>query len=107
MRRDEKLRNSRDFHRVRATGASARSDGLTVYVVRERTGPARLGLAPRSKGAVERNRMRRRLRAAWGEIEAGEGLDVVVAADRDSLGVEFQNLVDHLKGALSRAEGKL
>jgi ribonuclease P protein component len=51
--------------------------------------------------------MRRRLRAAWGEVEALEGLDVVVAADRDSLAADYQNLVNHLRSALTRAESRL
>jgi ribonuclease P protein component len=64
-------------------------------------------LAPRSRKAVERNRIKRRLRAAWAEATPSRGLDAVIAADERSTEESFQDLVDHLKSALTRAESLL
>jgi ribonuclease P protein component len=101
------LRSSRDFHRVRSTGARARSDGVTVWIAAGTPGgPARLGLTARSRSAVERNRIRRRLRAAWSEVDLRPGRDVVIGADRAALEPAFQELVNHVKTALTRAEGR-
>ncbi len=108
MSGEQRIRNSRDFHRVRATGARGRSDGLTVWVVPGRPeSRSRVGLAPRSKRAVDRNRIRRRLREAWREIPASNGREIVVGADQNALEAEYQELVRHLKSALSRAEAGL
>lgn len=101
------LRSSRDFHRVRSTGAHARSNGITVWVVEGSPGaPPRLGLAARSRSAVERNRIRRRVRAAWREAGVEQGRDVVVGADRAALAPPFQELVNHIRSALTRAESR-
>jgi len=74
-----------------------------VWVAGGVPGPARLGLTARSRSSVERNRIRRRLRAAWREVEPGPSSDVVVAADRASLEVDFPELVNHLRRALAEA----
>ena len=98
------LRRSRDFHRVRSTGARARSDGVTVWVAPRRGDDAtKVGIAARSKSAVERNRIRRRLRAATRSIDMGTGREVVVSADPRALDEGFQDLVTHLARALERA----
>jgi ribonuclease P protein component len=102
---EHRLSNSRDFHRVKSTGVSARSDGLTVWVAPGGPeGSTRLGLSVRTKRAVDRNRIRRRMREAWREIEVPEGRDVVVGADSSMVEVGYQELVTHLQTAVSRAE---
>jgi ribonuclease P protein component len=68
--------------------------------------PSRLGLAVRSKrGAVARNRVKRRLRAAFLQAGSLGGYDVVVRADDRLLGMEYSALVDDLKTALDRVTG--
>jgi ribonuclease P protein component len=104
----QRIRNSRDFHRVRTTGASARSDGLTVWMApRGQEGSVRLGLSVRTRRAVDRNRIRRRVRQAWTRIDVRPGRDVVVGADPSTMDVEYQELVTHLQSAVSRAEASL
>jgi ribonuclease P protein component len=101
------LRSSRDFHRVRSSGARARSNGVTVWVAPGPEGVSgRLGLSARSRSAVERNRIRRRIRAAWREAGPTGSSDVVVGADEAALAPSFQELVNHLKSALNRAEAR-
>lgn len=69
---------------------------------------ARLGLTVTRKvgNAVERNRIRRRLREAV-RLECGaamaEGFDFVVVARRDLLGVPFATLKSELSRRLARA----
>lgn len=68
--------------------------------------PSRLGLAVRCKrGAVARNRVKRRLRAAFLQAGSAGGYDVVVRADDRLLGMEYSALVDDLKMALDRVTG--
>ncbi|MEA2579189.1 MAG: Ribonuclease [Actinomycetota bacterium] len=54
-------------------------------------------------GAVERNRAKRILRAAWREIasEAGDATDVVLVAREGIRGVKTQDLVRELRDLLS------
>lgn len=103
----ETLRSSRDFHRVRSRGTRARSDGVTVWVCGDAPGSVtRVGLSPRSRSSVERNRIRRRLRSAWREVAFEGSQDVVIAADRIALDASFQELVNHVRTALSRAAAR-
>jgi ribonuclease P protein component len=98
------LRSSRDFQRLARSGRRARNDGLTVFALdREDSGPTRLGLAvsAREASAVVRNRIRRRLRAAFRELEAPPGLDVMIKAKAEIATQPYQEMVNHLRGALS------
>ena len=85
MKRRYRLSRSRDFDAVFRRGSSVSSRYLVLYSFpRERGsgGPPRLGLAvPRQVGgAVVRNRLKRRLRAAFEELgeSISEGHDYVL-----------------------------
>jgi ribonuclease P protein component len=90
VKRRQRLSRSRDFDAVYRKGRSASTRYVVVYVFpREESesvepGEARLGLAVSKKvgGAVARNRLKRRLRAALDELAgaAAPGHDYVVAA---------------------------
>jgi ribonuclease P protein component len=70
-------------------------------------GPARFGFTVTRKvgTAVERNRIRRRLRAAVEATDGGRrGCDYVVVARRAAIGLPFAALVEDLSGALARLD---
>lgn len=97
-----------EIGRVLAEGAPARAGALTVAVApgRDRAGRSRLGLAVRTgRGAVVRNRVRRRLKEAF-RAAGVPGRDVVVRADEAVLTVDFQELVNELTVLVRRAEGR-
>lgn len=105
MRNPPSLRSGRDFRRVLAQGKRAGRAGLvTVALANSRPeSPSRLGLAVRCKrGAVARNRVKRRLRAAFLQLESVRGYDVVVQADDRILATEYSALVEDLGVALDR-----
>jgi len=87
VERRQRLSRSRDFDAVYRHGRSVSTRSLTLHwFAREddAEGTARIGLAiPRAVGsAVVRNRLKRQLRAAWGELDPGPpaGCDYVLAA---------------------------
>lgn len=93
------LTRAEEFRRVTRTGRRVTRDGLVINAI-----PAedlRVGLAVRARGAVVRNRIKRRLRAA-----AAEGLahpvHVVARADAGVASMPFQELVISFRQA---AEG--
>jgi ribonuclease P protein component len=105
----ERLKRRKDFLAV-ATGVSAPTPG---FVVQERprgdSGPARVGFTISKKvgDAVERNRVRRRLReivrlSAATALRAGS--DYVVVGRRAALGIPFVKLTEDFTGALKRLE---
>jgi ribonuclease P protein component len=102
--RTQALRHRRDFDRVMAEGARAAAGPLQVYAAASEV--TRLGLAVgvRPAGAVVRNRVRRRLRAAFEHCTTARPVDVVVRADGRVTGMDFQELVRMLCGCLERAE---
>jgi ribonuclease P protein component len=106
MRNPLPLRTDRDFSRVLDTGRRGRAGGLTVVVAAhpEPGAPSRLGMSvrTRARSAVARNRIKRRLRAAF-VAGVPSGHDVIVKADDRAAEEEFQKLVISLVNAVSRA----
>ena len=104
MSRTPSLRNRRDFDRVVSSGARARRGCVQVYVAPAAEGP-HLGLVVRvgPAGSVVRNRVRRRLRAAFERCSPPDRVDIVIRTDERAAGMDFQELVDSLCGALSEA----
>ena len=105
----EKLRRRRDF-----LAASAGAKAPTVgFVLQERRrgdeGPARVGFTVSKKvgGAVERNRVRRRLRevvrlSAARNLRSGS--DYVLVGRSTALEIPFSRLVEDFAGALARLD---
>jgi ribonuclease P protein component len=87
VERRQRLSRSRDFDAVYRQGRSVSTRSLTLHWFarpEDADGDPRLGLAiPRAVGsAVARNRLKRQLRAVWGElaIDVPPGRDYVLAA---------------------------
>jgi ribonuclease P protein component len=99
------ITKSEEFRRVYETGKRSRSNGISVVVARGAVGVTRLGLAvPSSSGtAVARNRIRRRVRAAFAQAQIADPLDVVIRPQPASASVPFQELVTHVERAVERA----
>ena len=103
----ERMRHRADFLAA-ATGAKASAAAFTLQArPREDTGPPRVGFTVSKKvgNAVERNRVRRRLReivrlAPAGRLQAGH--DYVLIGRRAVLGLPFARMVAELDGALDR-----
>ena len=99
-----RLRSTRDFQRLRVSGRSGRSDGIVAQVAAH-DGTSRLGVTvgARTGGAVVRNRLRRRLRAAYRAQGPENGFDVVLIARPGAEALGFQDLEKHVERALLRA----
>jgi ribonuclease P protein component len=103
----DRLRHRSDFLRA-AAGASASTAGFVLQRRdRDDGGPPRVGFTVSRKvgGAVERNRVRRRLReivrlSAAAGFRAGS--DYVVVGRRAALALPFTRLAADLSGALRR-----
>lgn len=89
-----RLRSGRDIDRVFDEGAAAHSRYLSVHCVPRAGQPTRAAVVAGRKvgGAVQRNRAKRRLRAALREAAVPEGHDVVVVARARTLDVAFPDL---------------
>jgi ribonuclease P protein component len=100
------VRRRSDFERARREGTRVRSPALTLYVRQrgENGGPSRLGLTVGSScgGAVVRNRIKRRLRAAFVAADVGPGRDVIARGTPATARVSFQELVATMRDAAPR-----
>lgn len=99
----ESLRNSRDFRRVLDEGARRRIGGIVVVDSPGPAGPPRVGLVvSRSCGsAVDRNRIKRRLRSAARATELKPGIDYVIIANRQVADAPYEQLLGWLRRATS------
>ena len=105
MKRRERLSGRRQFAAVRAGRVSAGTAALRVHLAANGLSHARFGFAiPKSVGgAVVRNTVRRRLRAAL-EPRAGlAGYDVVISASPTAATLPFAELEAELARCLDRA----
>lgn len=104
MKHPSTVTSSRDFQRVLDGGRRRRSAIGSVYVLPSpaATATSRLGLivSRRVGGAVVRNRVKRRLRAAFASAWAEPGFDVIVRAEGTAATAPFQELEKSLKGAV-------
>jgi len=105
----ERLRQRADFVAA-ATGAKAPTAAF-VLQARKRgdSGPIRVGFTVTKKvgSAVERNRVRRRLKAVVSRSVTGRlrpGHDYVLVGRRAALVLPFDRLVEEFNGALRRLE---
>jgi ribonuclease P protein component len=96
----------KDFRIVSDSGGRARRDGVSVTAA---PGPGRLGLTVPSSagGAVTRNRIKRRLRAALARCGASSDVDISIRGDRVVAQMDFQILVDDVCGALAQAMARM
>jgi ribonuclease P protein component len=103
------LRGRKEFGRVYALGRRVRGRVVTVYACPSQVARSeiRLGLvvAGRGTSAVARNRIRRRLRAAFAATSAPGGFDYVVRASPRVETVNYQLLVDAVRRGVEVATG--
>lgn len=110
MKRRERLSGRRQFAAVRAERASAGTAALRVHLAANGLGHARVGFAiPKSVGgAVQRNTVRRRLRAAIEPRRAElAGLDLVVSTSPGALAMPFADLAAELWRCVDRARERV
>lgn len=78
------LKQNKDFHRAYARGKIKTNPALVTYVVKNRAGICRVGITTSKKigCAVERNRCRRIIRAAYASLsaECSGSFDIVFVA---------------------------
>ena len=84
MKFSDTLKKNYDFRRLYNRGKSVASKDLVLYARRGRRGCNRIGITVTTKlgGAVQRNRVRRRIREIYrvNESRFNIGLDIVVVA---------------------------
>lgn len=94
------ITNGDDFRRVARQGRRVGTKDVVVFTY-ENGGPeVRVGMAVRATSAVERNRIKRRLRAALRAAEPSAGTDVVIRANQGATSASFQNLVATIEQAV-------
>jgi len=104
----ERLRQRADF----VAAAAGRKVVTQAFVLQARSrpdnGPTRVGFTVSKKvgTAVERNRVRRRLKAVLGRLAAAlrSGHDYVLIGRRAALALPFDRMVEELKISLRRLE---
>jgi ribonuclease P protein component len=95
---------SREIKQILDTGRPARGKRVIVFLA---PGSDRVAVVAgkRVGGAVQRNRARRVLRAAWRQVaEAGQGRDAVLVARAPIVGAKSQDLVSEMTELLSGDE---
>jgi|ERR1043166_6533868 ribonuclease P protein component len=103
----ERLRQRSDFLAA-ARGSKVTTAGFVLQAIkRDDGGPVRVGFTVSKKvgNAVERNRVRRRLREIV-RLKAADGLrfghDYVLIGRRAALSLPFEQIAEDLQGALRR-----
>ena len=101
--RAEHVRRRADFERAYSSGSRIQARYMTVFVVPNGGGVARLGVAATRKlgPATVRNRAKRLAREVFRRHKPAEGVDVVVVPRREMLDALFSNLEADYRAALA------
>ena len=109
--RAARLLKHSDFERVYNQGRRHFSSHMTVFYLRQAEGEARVGITVGRAlgGAVERNRIKRRLREAVRRRRSAlkAPVDVVINPKKSVLTVEFPVLLEEVSRAFERIAKKL
>jgi ribonuclease P protein component len=107
VKREARLSRSLDFKRVRRTGKSFAHPLFVLLALPSGRSGVRIGFITSKAvgGAVERNRTRRRLRAAVDELypSLSSGWDMIIIARRAALTASFDTIMDELRTLTIRA----
>jgi ribonuclease P protein component len=105
MQRERRLRKRKDFAAAYRKGRVYGNQLLVLRVVPHDGDVARFGFVTGKAvgGAVVRNRVKRRLRAAAREMDAQAGIDVVIGARRATGGASYHALHTALAKLMERA----
>jgi ribonuclease P protein component len=108
MNRKHRLTSSTDFKRVRRTGRSYAHPFLVLVAAPNNLEHSRFGFtAGRSVGgAVQRNRVKRRMRAALQQFanELHPGWDIILIARPEMINAPWKQLIQALGQLLKRAK---
>lgn len=98
------LKQNTDFHRAYGRGKSCASPVLVTYAVRNRCSCCRVGITTSKKigTAVERNRCRRIIRAAFSAMkdECTGNFDIVFVARYKTKNVKTQDIIGPMRKQL-------
>jgi len=108
IKKQLRLRDSRDFARLRQEGQAYRHPMMTLNIAANALQHNRYGFvtAKRLGNAVTRNRIRRQLREAVRHLHPSlqPGYDIVVVARQDVEGKSFQQISDALQVLFHKAQ---
>src|SRR5262245_4390484 len=104
----ERIRLRADFQQVYERGTRMRGRYSTVFVLGNKGGPSRLGIAATRKfgGAVERNRAKRLIREVFRRNKVAPGLDIVVIPRRELLDATLAALEAEYRSLIERHRGR-
>ncbi len=98
------LKENKDFRRLYYRGKSSASPLLVTYVMKSRLGFTRIGITSGKKigCAVERNRARRVIRAAFSQLEDNlcSNFDIVFVARSKTTAVKMQEVLVDMEAQL-------
>jgi ribonuclease P protein component len=106
MRKEQRLRRRKDFAAAYRDGRTLGNQLLVLRVHRTGGEGTRWGFVAGKAvgGAVARNRVKRRLRAAADALEVRDGLDLIVSARRPAVEASYHELSGALNSLLKRAQ---
>ena len=105
MQRERRLRRRKDFAAAYRQGRVYGNHLLVLRVVPNNGGVARFGFVTGKAvgGAVVRNRVKRRLRAAAEGLDAAAGVDIVVGARKTAALASYHAIYTSLSALMTRA----
>lgn len=101
------LKENRQFHRAYKRGKSFVSSGLVTYIIKNNSNNLQIGITTSKKigKAVQRNRCRRIIRAAFYELmpHISDGYDIVFVARAKTPYLKSTDILRYMKEHLQQA----
>jgi ribonuclease P protein component len=105
MKKAARLKGKREFDTVFSEGRALANSFVVLKSVPNSIGVNRYGIVAgrRLGNAVERNRVKRRLRAMVSNIAVREGWDVVLVARKPATEIDYHTLENAIRALFARA----
>ena len=108
MNKHESLKENKDFKRAYNKGKFLASGNIVTYVLKNRFKSTRAGITTSKKigNAVERNRARRIIRAAFFDLKSNlkQGYDIVFVARAKTPSVKMQDVLKDMTHQLKKMD---
>lgn len=105
LAKENRLKKQKEFDGVFKKGRGLRSDSLFLKFVKNETGKTKIAFVVSKKvsnKAVDRNKIKRRLREAVREVGFNQGFDIIIIAQPQALEKDFKGIREEIKSLFKK-----
>ena len=107
LKKQNRLTKKKDFERIFKQGRGFKENALFLKIVEKEAGPTKVGIIVSkkvSKKAVERNKVKRRIREIVRKIEFKQGFDIIIITHPSAKDLSFEEIKEQIINLFKKAK---